>query len=327
MSVARRDIVVVGASSGGLDAIAQLVCGLPADLGAAVLVVIHMAPTFPAGLAERLSRMGALEVADAVDGEVIRPNRVYLCIPDRHLLIDGENIRLSHGPKENHARPSIDALFRSAAYSAGPRTIGVVLTGRLDDGTAGLWAIKDRGGIAIVQDPNEALYPSMPQSAARQVSIDYTLGVADMGVVLAGLTREEVAMTKQSESESRGLEIETAIALGRSAIDSGVRDLGEPSIFTCPECHGTMFTVREGPGGRFRCHTGHAYTARSLAEHSLPALEKSLWTALAQLEEREMLLRQLGESDPEYARLAEVTHQLRVKVRGLLDDPAMSRNQ
>jgi two-component system, chemotaxis family, protein-glutamate methylesterase/glutaminase len=327
MSVARRDIVVVGASSGGLDAITQLVCGLPADLRAAVLVVIHMAPTFPPGLAERLSRMGALEVADAVDGEVIRPNRVYLCIPDRHLLIDSENIRLSRGPKENHARPSIDALFRSAAYSAGPRTIGVVLTGRLDDGTAGLWAIKDRGGIAIVQDPNEALYPSMPQSAARQVSIDYTLGMADMGVVLAGLTREEVAMTKQSESESRGLEIETAIALGRSAIDSGIRDLGEPSIFTCPECHGTMFTVREGPGGRFRCHTGHAYTAQSLAEHSLPALEKSLWTALAQLEEREVLLRQLGESDAEYARLAELTHQLRVKVRGLLDDPAMSRNQ
>lgn len=327
MSVARRDIVVVGASSGGLDAITQLVCGLPADLRAAVLVVIHMAPTFPPGLAERLSRMGALEVADAVDGEVIRPNRVYLCIPDRHLLIDSENIRLSRGPKENHARPSIDALFRSAAYSAGSRTIGVVLTGRLDDGTAGLWAIKDRGGIAIVQDPNEALYPSMPQSAARQVSIDYTLGMADMGVVLAGLTREEVAMTKQSESESRGLEIETAIALGRSAIDSGIRDLGEPSIFTCPECHGTMFTVREGPGGRFRCHTGHAYTAQSLAEHSLPALEKSLWTALAQLEEREVLLRQLGESDAEYARLAELTHQLRVKVRGLLDDPAMSRNQ
>src|SRR3954447_6822600 len=245
MSNLHRDIIVIGASAGGIDAITRLVCGLPPDLDAAVFIVLHMAPTFPRVLAQRLAKIGSLPAADAVDGETIRPNRIYLCVPDRHLLVAGDKIRLSRGPKENHSRPSVDALFRSAAYSCGARVIGVVLTGQLDDGTAGLWAIKDRGGRAIVQDPAEAAYRSMPQSALKQNAVDYTLEVADMGAVLHLLTREEVPVAGSSDLEGTPLQIETSIALGESALDVGVRKLGDPTVFTCPECHGVMFGLKD----------------------------------------------------------------------------------
>jgi two-component system chemotaxis response regulator CheB len=327
MANLHRDIIVVGASAGGIDAISQLVRGLPPDLDAAVLIVLHMAPTFPRVLAQRLAQIGPLPAADAVDGETIRPNRIYLCVPDRHLLVAGGKIRLSRGPKENHSRPSVDALFRSAAYSYGARVIGTVLTGQLDDGTAGLWAIKDRGGLAIVQDPAEAAYRSMPESALRHNSVDYTLKVADMGTVLRLLTREEVAVEGEPELEGTALQIETSIALGDSALDQGIRKLGNPSVYTCPDCHGTMFAINEGPGIRFRCHTGHAYTARALAEYTLPEVEKTLWMALAQLEEREILLRELGEQDARSREQANEVSQLRLRVHALLKDPVLSQSE
>jgi two-component system chemotaxis response regulator CheB len=323
MTTLRRDIVVVGASAGGIAAISRFVSGLPADLGAAVLIVLHMSPEFPRVLAQRLAEIGALPAADAVDGETICPNRIYLCVPDSHLLIAGEKIRLSRGPKENHSRPSVDALFRSAAYSCGARVIGVVLTGRLDDGTAGLWAIKDRGGLAVVQDPAEAEYRSMPESALRQNSVDYTLKIADMGVLLRLLTREEVVVEGEPELEGTALQIENSIASGESALDKGVLELGNPSVYTCPDCHGTMFAINEGPGVRFRCHTGHAYTRRALAEYSLPQVEKTLWMALAQLEEREILLRELGQEDGQSLEKANEVSQLRLRVHALLNDPAL----
>jgi len=329
MSNLHRDIIVIGASAGGIDAITRLVCGLPPDLDAAVLIVLHMAPTFPRVLAQRLAKIGSLPAADAVDGETIRPNRIYLCVPDRHLLVAGDKIRLSRGPKENHSRPSVDALFRSAAYSCGARVIGAVLTGQLDDGTAGLWAIKDRGGLAIVQDPAEAAYRSMPESALRQNSVDYTLKVADMGPVLRLLTREEVVVEDEPEPELEGtaLQIETSIALGHSALDQGIRKLGNPAVYTCPDCHGTLFAINEGPGIRFRCHTGHAYTARALAEYTLPEVERTLWMALAKLEEREILLRELGEQDARSREQANEVSRLRLRVHALLKDPVLSQTE
>jgi len=311
-----------------VDAITRLVAGLPPDLAATVLVVLHMAPTFPRVLAERLAAVGPLPVREAVDGEVFHSNRVYLCVPDRHLLIAGTRLRLSRGPKENHSRPSVDALFRSAAYHCGPRVIGVVLTGQLNDGTAGLWAIKDRGGLAMVQDPTEAASRSMPESALRQVSVDYTLKLADMGKALRLLTREEVVVAEDPDLRGSPLEIETSIALGESAIDKGIRELGDPTVFTCPDCHGVMFGIRESPVPRFRCHTGHAYTREALAAHTLPEVEKTLWMALAQLEEHEILLRQLAESDAHAAEQAAEqvtrTRRLRLRLRSLLRDPALS---
>src|SRR5688500_13070138 len=158
----KRDILVIGASSGGLEVLKGLLGGLPAGLPASVFVVLHMAAHHPSRLPELLSRVCPLPVAHAVDGEPIVPGRVYVAPPDNHLLLMPDQVRLTNGPKENRARPAVDALFRSAAQAFGPRVVGVVLTGQLDDGTAGLWAIKDRGGLAAVQDPEEASAPSMP---------------------------------------------------------------------------------------------------------------------------------------------------------------------
>src|SRR5215475_768725 len=188
--MAHRDIIVIGASAGGVDALTRLAAGLPRDLAAAVLVVTHMPAGSPSRLAEQLDAAGPLRAARAVDGEPIVANRFYVAVPDRHLIIEGTRIRLSHGPRESHARPSVDVLFRSAAFSRGRKVVGVVLTGMLDDGTAGLWAIKDRGGVAIVQSGEDAEYPSMTASALKHVKVDYTLPISDIPNILRSLTRE-----------------------------------------------------------------------------------------------------------------------------------------
>jgi two-component system chemotaxis response regulator CheB len=179
-----RDIIVVGASSGGVEALIRIVAALPPDLPAAMFIVLHRPRVGPNLLAQILQNVSPLTVADAVDGQAITKGHVYVGPPDRHLLIEQERLRLSRGPKENHSRPAIDPLFRSAAYTYGSRVIGVVLTGNLDDGMAGLWAIKDRGGIAIVQDPKEALFPSMPSSALANVEVDYCLRLDEIAPIL-----------------------------------------------------------------------------------------------------------------------------------------------
>ena len=210
-----RDIIVVGASLGGYNALPQFAASLPKDFAAAVLVVMHMDPNDSNWLAERVARASALPSAAAVKKEELRPGRIYVAIPDHHLMIQGSRIRLTRGPRENHSRPSIDALFRSAAYECGSRVIGVVLTGQLDDGTAGLWAIKDRGGLAIVQSPEEAAYPSMPASALRHVKTDYTLPLRDMPTVLHKLTQEVAHRMESCVMPDENLEVETRIAAQR----------------------------------------------------------------------------------------------------------------
>lgn len=289
--MAHRDIIVVGASAGAWEALPKLVAALPADLPACVLIVQHVAPDGPSYLAERLCQSGALPATRAVDGEPLVSGHVYVAVPDRHLMIQDGRIRLSRGPKESHARPSVDVLFRSAAFDAGPRVIGVVLTGQLDDGTAGLWTIKDRGGIAIVQSPQEAQYPSMPSSARAHVDVDYTLSLADMPNILVALTREEIHPREAAMNEK--LEIENRIALDDPALET-VRKLGEPSFFTCPDCHGSMVAVVEGSMRRFRCHTGHGFSERALLDQAFTSIDATLWWALAQMEEAQTLLRELG---------------------------------
>jgi two-component system chemotaxis response regulator CheB len=274
--LAHRDIVVIGTSRGGLEALRQLAPRLPADLPAAVLIVMHLSPDSPGYLAEMLNRTGPLPAADARDGEELQPGRIYVAVPGRHLMVEDDRIRLSSGPRESHARPSVDVLFRSAAFSYGPRVIGIVLTGLLDDGTAGLWAIKDRGGIAIVQSPREAEYPSMPESAKKHVKVDYVLTLAEIPEVLRKLTAQ-VEFQRKANMPGDKLEIENRIALEGDALSTGVRSLGQPSFYTCPECHGSMVAIQEGSIKRFRCHTGHGFTAESLLEEALPRIENSLW--------------------------------------------------
>ena len=327
--MAHRDLVVIGASAGGVDALIRVAARLPPDFPAAVLVVLHMPPYADSHLAERLNAAGGLPAAPAVDGEPILPNRIYVAVPDRHLMVEGRRIRLSRGPRESRSRPSIDVLFRSAAFSSGPRLIGVVLTGMLDDGTAGLWAIKDRGGMAIVQSPQDAEYPSMPMSAAQHVAVDYSVPLAELPAVLQSLTREELSLMEGGMT-SRNLEIENRIALGDNGLESNVRSLGAPSFYTCPECHGSMVAIEEGSTKRFRCHTGHGFTAAALAADGLPEIEQVLWTALAQLEEREMLLGELeksaqaegnGDAAAQLAAQAQQTRRISMQVRQLARDP------
>lgn len=330
--MSNRDIVVIGASAGGLEAVSDILSALPKDLGAAIFVVVH---GVTASFSKVLERVCALPVAPAVDGDPIEPNRVYCGIPDWHLMLEGNRVRLSHGPRESRARPSIDVLFRSAAFTAGPRVIGVVLTGMLDDGTAGLWAIKDRGGVAIVQSPDEAQYPSMPRSALRHVEADHVVTLAEIPKLLVSLTQSTPTASKGSDMPNHNIEIETRIALEDNAFELGVRGLGSPSFYTCPECHGSMVAIKEGTFTRYRCHTGHAFSPMTLADISRDQIEKTIYAALAQTEERAALLVEMehtlrdqpdGEkSAARYASEREKTQGLKTRLRELLGDFALQR--
>lgn len=291
--MANRDIVVVGASSGGVEALSKLVANLPRDWAASMFIAWHSAPYAHSALPEILRRAGPVSAAHARQGEEIRRGRIYVAPPDHHLLLEDHRVRLTRGPKENRFRPAVDPLFRSAAYAYGPRVVGVVLSGALDDGTAGLWAIKDRGGKAIVQDPAEARHPSMPASALQHVEVDYKLPVADIARVLVELSNEP-ADGEASYPVSGELEIETSIARGAKALQAGALKLGEFSPFTCPECHGTLMQIKDGSLVRFRCHTGHAYSPETLLATLGESSEDALWNALRAIEESVMLLTHLG---------------------------------
>lgn len=188
----KRNIIVIGASAGGFEAFKKIVQDLPPDLDASIFIVWHMSPDIRGILPEVLNKLNKIDAAHAYDQEPIKPNRIYVAPPDHHLLIEEGRVRVTRGPKENRFRPAVDPLFRSAAYTYGSRVIGVVLSGALDDGTAGLWRIKNNGGIAVVQDPADADVSSMPENALREVHVDYCVPVADLGGLLAKLSSEEV---------------------------------------------------------------------------------------------------------------------------------------
>jgi two-component system, chemotaxis family, protein-glutamate methylesterase/glutaminase len=294
--MACRDVVVVGASAGGVAALQMLVAGLPRDFPASVLVVLHLSPHTPSLLHEVLARVSALPVTAAKDGEVMAPGHVYVATADRHLVIQPEGrMRMTRGPRENRSRPAVDTLFRSAAYFSGPRVIGIVLSGTLDDGTAGLWAIKDRGGLALVQSPDDAQYPSMPQSALRHVAVDYTLPVADMPALLSNLVRQELE-TLVSPAPAEAMLTEVRIAMEGNGLQAGVMQLGLVSPNTCPECHGVLVRLQEGVNVRYRCHTGHAYSLETLLADVNEEIDTTLWAALRALEERILLLQELSEA-------------------------------
>src|SRR5215210_9470795 len=295
-----RDIVVVGTSAGGVEALRALVGGLPADFPGSVFVVMHTAPDSPGVLAHILDRSGPLPASNADNRTRIQPGRIYVAPPDRHLLLEPGLVRVTHGPKENRFRPAVDPLFRSAAQVYGPRVVGVILTGGLDDGTSGLWAVKRLGGVAVVQDPEEAFMPSMPLSALGQVEVDYKLPLAEISPLLARLTSKTVAEQGGYEVPE-DLNIEVKIAMEDNALDAGVTRLGSPSIFTCPECHGTLLQLKENGRTRYRCHTGHAFSADSLLSELTESVEETMWNAVRSIAESAMLMRHMaehvGESD------------------------------
>src|SRR5215212_8134984 len=289
-----KDIIVVGASAGGIEALRALAGGLPADLPASLFVVLHTSPESPAMLADILDRSGRLRALSPKDGDRIRPGTIYVAPPDRHLLIEPNVMRVTRGPKENRFRPAVDPLFRSAAQTYGPRVVGVILTGYLDDGTAGLWAVKQLGGATVVQDPHEALAPSMPASAMRQVRVDHCLPVEEIAPLLVRLASrplEEEGVYEVPEE----MEIEVRIAKEDTALDAGVLKLGDPSNYACPECHGVLLQLNEEKRIRFRCHTGHAYSVDSLLAEITGGVEDSLWNAIRSIEESVLLLRHMAE--------------------------------
>jgi two-component system, chemotaxis family, protein-glutamate methylesterase/glutaminase len=292
--MANKNIIVIGASYGGVEAMKELVGGLPERLPATILLVQHLGPTVPSVLPKVLANAGPLPASFPADFEPLKSGHIYVAPPDHHLLLEQGHVRLTRGPKENRFRPSVDTLFRSAAYAYGPRVVGVVLSGMLDDGAAGLWAVKDRGGTAIVQDPEEPAAPSMPQSAMQYTEVDYRLPVSGIASLLKDLAHTPAA-EEGAYAVSGRMKIEVGIAKEDTAINKGIQDLFEPSNYTCPECQGVLLQLKEGRILRFRCHTGHAYSSGTLLEEGQKAAEDSLWGAVRSLEERILLLRQLAE--------------------------------
>ena len=286
-----RDIVVVGGSAGAIDPLRDLIGALPGDLPAAIFVVQHVSAHAPSMLPAILAAGTDLEVAPARDGDPIQPGHVYVAQPGRHLLVEPSQVRVVHGPKENRHRPAIDTLFRSAAWSFGPRVVGIVLSGSLDDGTAGLWAVKRAGGLALVQDPAEAAFPDMPLNAMRQVAIDQVLPVREMPSLLDRLTRESANGNGHKSPAGHRLEVESMLGAG----DIDMSSIGTRSGLGCPACGGGLWELNEEGVVRFRCHVGHAYSEQSLVADQSESVDQALETARRIMKEHIGMLRRLIE--------------------------------
>jgi two-component system, chemotaxis family, protein-glutamate methylesterase/glutaminase len=271
-------LIVVGASAGGVEALSTLARGLPADLSAAVLIVLHVGSE--SILPELLDAAGPLPARHAQRGDLVVPGRVYVAPPGSHLLV--------------HARPAIDPLFRSAACSFGSGTIGVILTGSLNDGTAGLQAIKRSGGLAVVQDPAEAPFRDMPASAVRHVDVDHCLGVGEMAGLLARLVLEPPGPAVPIPGDIR---LEAALAAEEHADMKSDDQLGVPAPFTCPECQGPLWEIADPTMLRYRCHTGHAFTAETMMEAQADEAEQILWKLLRSHQQRAELARRLAQKE------------------------------
>ena len=278
-----RDIVVVGASAGGVEALERLVSGLPPELPASVFIVLHLLSTGTSVLDLILGRSGPLPVSVATDGERFERGHIYVAPPDQHLLIRGHLIQLSLGPRENGHRPAIDPLFRSAARSFGPRVVAMVLSGTLDDGAAGARFVKERGGAVLAQDPTDALYPAMPSNAIAATDTNETAPADRLAGVLCHLLEHRLDKSRVDEAEGLW-----------EAPELEERAEGDPSGLTCPECGGALWEREEGSLVRFACRTGHAFSPDSLVEEQSKALDAALWSALRGLEERTDLFRRMA---------------------------------
>lgn len=285
----RRQLVVIGASAGGVEALKDVVAGLPADLPAAVCVVLHIAPSSPSALAHILRRAGRLPCLPAEDGAPLRQGMIVVAPPDHHLLVEDAAVRLSVGPRENGHRPSVDALFRSAAAVWHDQVIGVILSGTRDDGAAGLAAIKAAGGATVVQDPDEAMYPGMPASALASVAVDAVVPSTRIAQTVSAMVR--------------GQDLGPGPGNGEKPQPSD----GETLTSVCPECGGVLTEEHRAGVAQWECDVGHRYSARSLADAQGVRVEQALWTAVRMLRDRSALLSRmadhaLGREQPRSAR-------------------------
>lgn len=292
-----HDIVVIGASAGGLKALSAVLSELPVDIDASIFVVQHVAPDAKSRLPELLADISDLPISSPADGEAIVRGRVYVAAPDHHLLLGEDTVWVKRGPQENRFRPSIDALFRSAARAHGSRVIGMVLTGSLYDGTVGLQAIKKRGGITVVQDPAEADYPSMPKTALRYVKVDHTVAIADAGALLVRLVAE-TSPSQQGFPTTVELEIESNIAeqvMNTKQFLESVEKIGKRTTYTCPDCNGAIWQIGDDEPLKLRCHVGHSFTGEVFLQEQSRNTETALWTVIRIMEEKVTFARQLAE--------------------------------
>lgn len=303
----RHEIIVIGASAGGVEALMELVRALPADLPAALFVVLHVPSDGVSVLPRILGRTGRLPAFHPENMAPILPGRIYVAPPDKHLLVDQGFVRVVLGPRENGHRPSVDPLFRSAARAYGPQVVGVVLSGSGDDGTSGLLAVKRGGGIAVVQDPKTAFSPGMPRSAAEFVAVDHSVPLAEMGALLTRLAPAPAAHSPARERVEEAGPAMRETPFKPEPLDapqSSERDVNDPGNdpesraefgFSCPDCSGHLWEMQEDGLLRFRCRVGHRFSAESLMESKDEALEAALWTALNVLEENAALARRMSD--------------------------------
>ncbi|RDI62673.1 chemotaxis protein CheB [Microvirga subterranea] len=299
--MSNRDIIVIGGSSGATSPLKTILGSLPADLPAAVFIVLHIPARSTGILATVAAAAGPLPVHPAVDGMEIKPGNVYLAVPDHHLILTEGRIKLGRGPRENMARPAIDPLFRSAAAAYGSRVIGVVLSGLLNDGASGLEAVKRCGGVAIVQDPADTIADEMPRSALEAVTVDLTIPSARIGDVLSDLAREAPGPGVPIPPEIR---LEVDIAAGERVDSEILTKFADPSALTCPSCSGVLSTVRDAKPLRFRCQVGHALTAEVVAKEQENTIDEALRIALRIIEERAELVSRMAKDGRKSGRKA-----------------------
>jgi two-component system, chemotaxis family, protein-glutamate methylesterase/glutaminase len=319
-------VIAIGTSAGGLEALDTLVAQLPPDLNASIFIVQHMAPESTAEvLISRISRH-ALEVKLVDDGESFKPSTIYVARPDYHLLVKKTKLLVTKGARENRFRPGIDPLFRSVAVNHGAHVIGVVLTGMLNDGTVGLSAIQECGGIAVVQDPADAAYPEMPNSVLSNMSVDHCVPLTQMGGLLTGLVQSG---RRPSKPIPEKIQTEAKIAERVLSDVAQVSTLGSQVPYNCPNCGGVLWEVSANPI-RYRCHTGHSYTGSTLVVSQSEKIEETLWTSLRMFEERKNLLNTLAKRSGNpilkqgYVDRAKETETHIERIRAMLTEPGSS---
>ena len=327
----KRDIVVVGCSSGGLEALKMLVTSLKQDLPGSVMIVQHVLPDARPLLPEILANFGILPCELAEDDTTFQKGHIYVAAPDRHLVIEGEKLRLTRTARENRTRPAVDALFRSAAAEHGNRVIGVVLTGNLDDGAAGLKAVQDAGGVAIVQTPSDAAYPGMPETALEFLKPDHVVPLVQIGALINELVGTETTCENHLSNNVRR---EAEMEIEENSDAEAVEEIGTLVPVTCPDCGGPLWEMENQPVPRFRCHTGHAFRAESLVPGFSAVTERSLWTALRVMDEKTRMLERLAEDHQKrghvgpakaFSERADEARQHAFEIRRLLTDAHPTR--
>jgi two-component system chemotaxis response regulator CheB len=321
-STGKRDTVVIGASAGGVSALQQLLPAFSASHDASIFIVLHLPAEGNSVLDQVLGRKVTLEIGFARDGEPIAPRRIYLAPPDRHLLLEDDRIKLWRGAMENHSRPAIDPLFRSAAVARRGRVIGAVLSGLLDDGAAGLLSVKRCGGLAFVQSPDEAAESEMPLRAAQSLAsnLDAALPAAELGKHIAALLGSPAPPGDVPDD----IHLEMKMLLGQAEGIAVLSQRYPPVPISCPDCGGPLWAIHDGRLQRFRCHTGHAFGLDSLLSSQDNHIEQALWAAIKGLEQRSQLLINLAHDAtahyrPRATRYLEESERLKAHARTLRD--------